>query len=165
MNAANACRLGAAALALALLGACATTARGPASVPTAIKAGQSWIVTRNSTAAQVLDTCSRDSPARQEGAVSGYWAPSVEQIAQLETRLAQLQPAIADPGSYDRQYVGILYRGKQAIYVNAFKPQDDSDLDPSVDAVRVCDGGSSFWGAVFDPDSGTFSEIAVNGAK
>ena len=164
MNAASARRLGGAALALALLGACTTT-RGPASVPTAIKAGQSWIVTRNSTAAQVLDTCSRDSPARHDGAVSGYWAPSVEQVAQLETRLAQLQPTIADPGSYDRQYVGILYRGKQAIYVNAFKPRDDSALDPSVDAVRVCGGGGSFWGAVFDPDSGTFSEIAANGAK
>ncbi|UYB50648.1 hypothetical protein OCJ37_11515 [Xanthomonas sp. AM6] len=162
---AAATRLGGAALALALLGACATTARGPASVPTAIKAGQSWIVTRNSTAAQVLDTCSRDSPARHDGAVSGYWVPTVEQIAQLEARLAQLQPSIAEPASYDRQYVGILYRGKQAIYVNAFKPHDDSELDPSVDAVRVCGGGSGFWGAVFDPASGSFSEIAANGAK
>ena len=163
MNAAGA-RLAGAVLALALLGACSTT-RGPASVPTAIKAGQSWIVTRNSTAAQVLDTCSRDSPARHDGAVSGYWVPTVEQIAQLETRLAQLQPTIPDPASYDRQYVGILYNGKQAIYVNAFKPHDDSDLDPSVDAVRVCGGGGGFWGAVFDPASGAFSEIASNGAK
>jgi len=163
VNAAGA-RLAGAVLALALLGACSTT-RGPASVPTAIKAGQSWIVTRNSTAAQVLDTCSRDSPARHDGAVSGYWVPTVEQIAQLETRLAQLQPTIPDPASYDRQYVGILYNGKQAIYVNAFKPHDDSDLDPSVDAVRVCGGGGGFWGAVFDPASGAFSEIASNGAK
>jgi len=163
VNAAGA-RLAGAVLALALLGACSTT-RGPASVPTAIKAGQSWIVTRNSTAAQVLDTCSRDSPARHDGAVSGYWVPTVEQIAQLETRLAQLQPTIPDPASYDRQYVGILYNGKQAIYVNAFKPHDGSDLDPSVDAVRVCGGGGGFWGAVFDPASGAFSEIASNGAK
>lgn len=163
MNAASA-RLAGAALVLALLGACATT-RGPASVPTAIKAGQSWVVTRNSTAAQVLDTCSRDSPARHDGAVGGYWVPTVEQVAQLETRLAQLQPTIADPAGDDRQYVGIVYRGKQVIYVNAFRPHDDSELDPSVDAVRVCGGGGSFWGAVFDPASGTFSEIAVNGAK
>lgn len=163
MTAAGA-RLGGAALALALLGACATT-RGPASVSTAIKAGQSWVVTRNSTAAQVLDTCSRDSPARHDGAVSGYWVPTVEQVAQLETRLAQLQPEITDPGAYDRQYVGILYRGRRAIYVNAFRPHDDSDLDPSIDAVRACGGGSGFWGAVFDPASGSFSEIAVNGTK
>jgi hypothetical protein len=164
MNAANARRLGGAALVLAVLGAC-STARGPASVPTAIKVGQSWIVTRNSAAAEVLDTCSRDSPARQGGVLSGYWVPTIEQIAQLEARLPQLQPTIAAPASADRQYVGILYRGKHAIYVNAFKPHDDRDVDPSVDAVRVCGGGSGFWGAVFDPDSGTFSEIAVNGAK
>ncbi|KAA8920609.1 hypothetical protein CEK64_06610 [Xanthomonas sontii] len=164
MNAAAGVRLAGMALAMALLGACAT-ARGPAMVPTAVKAGQSWIVTRNSTATQVLDTCSRDSPARQDGAVTGYWIPTPEQIAQLEAHLAQLQPQIADPSASDRQYVGILYRGKQAIYVNAFAPDDSSERDPTVDAVKACGGGNRFWGAVYDPASARFSEIAVNGAR
>ncbi len=156
-------RLSGAALVMALLGACAT-APGPASVPTALKVGQSWVITRNSTAAQVLDTCARDSPAHHERAVSGYWIPTPEQIAQLEAHLAQLQPQIADPSGSDRQYVGIVYNGKQAIYVNAFAPDDDSNRNPSVDAVRACGGGGRFWGAVYDPANLSFSEIAVNGS-
>ncbi|CBA15693.1 hypothetical protein XALC_1180 [Xanthomonas albilineans GPE PC73] len=156
-------RLSGAALVMALLGACAT-APGPASVPTALKVGQSWVVTRNSTAAQVLDTCARDSPAHHDGAVNGYWIPTPEQIAQLEAHLAQLQPQIADPSSSDHQYVGIVYHGKQAIYVNAFAPDDNRDRNPAIDAVRTCGGGARFWGAVYDPASGSFSEIAVNGA-
>ena len=164
MNAANGVRLAGMALAMALLGAGAT-ARGPAMVPTAVKAGPARIVTRNTTATQVLDTCSRDSPARQDGAVTGYWIPTPEQIAQLEAHLAQLQPQIAAPSASDRQYVGILYRGKQAIYVNAFAPDDSSERDPTVDAIKACGGGNRFWGAVYDPASARFAELAVNGAR
>lgn len=54
---------GAAAFALIALAGCATTPP-PASVPTNIKSGQSWVITRQGIAEQVLDTCSRDSPAR-----------------------------------------------------------------------------------------------------
>ena len=31
------------------------------------------------------------------------------------------------------------------------------------EAIRVCDGGAQFWGAVFDPASNTFSELQFNG--
>lgn len=62
---------GAAALAAIALAGCAST-QGPSSVPTNLKNGQSWIITRQSVAEQVLQTCSRDSPARHPGRVSGY---------------------------------------------------------------------------------------------
>lgn len=73
-------------LALAALAAACTPAnvRSGASVPTAVKTGQSWVVTRPVIAAQVLDTCSRSSPGREAGAVTGYWAPSRQQVEQLE---------------------------------------------------------------------------------
>ena len=35
--------------------------------------------------------------------------------------------------------------------------------DPARDAIRVCDGGAQFWGAVFDPGSGSFSDVQFNG--
>lgn len=149
--------------ALVLLAGCTPANTRPGSLPTAIKTGQSWVVTRPVVAAQVLDTCSRDSPAKGGAGVSGYWAPSRAQIEQLEARLSQLQSRIAEPEKSDRQYVGIESRGRQLIYINAFTLPDHSRINPVREAVRVCDGGARFWGAVFDPQSGNFSDVAVNG--
>ncbi len=69
-------------------------------------------------------------------------------------------PKAAD---FDRQYVGIEMDGRQLIYLNAFHLPDDADIDPARDAIRVCDGGAQFWGAVFDPASGSFSDVQFNG--
>lgn len=154
-------RLALVAAGLLALSGCASQA--PRSVPTALKSGQSWVVTRPQLAAQVLDTCSRDSPARHPGGVSGYWAPSRQQIEQLEAQQDQLKPSIAAPRDFDRQYVGIEAGGRRLIYINAFHLPDSSELDPGRTAVQVCDGGAGFWGAVYDPEHGSFSDIAVNG--
>ncbi|QJD67503.1 hypothetical protein HG421_07040 [Xanthomonas campestris pv. badrii] len=152
---------GATVLAVLALAGCATT-QAPSTVPTNLKSGQSWIISRQSIAEQVLDTCSRDSPARQPGRISGYWAPSQQQIELLESRQDALTPTIAEPREYDRQYVGVVIQGQQLIYINAFKLPDDPPVKPAREAIRVCDGGSAFWGALYDPQTGAFSEIAIN---
>lgn len=148
----------------ALLGACATT-QGPTSVPTAARTGQSWVVTRPIIAAQVLDTCSRPSPGREAGRVSGYWAPGRQQIDQLEAKLPALESQVPGVLDFDRQYVGIEVDGKQLIYINAFHLPADNTVRPAREAVRVCDGGAQFWGAVFDPATRAFSELQFNGGK
>lgn len=152
-------------LALAALAAACTPAntRPGASVPTAVKTGQSWVVTRPVVAAQVLDTCSRSSPGREPGRVTGYWAPSRQQVEQLEAQLPSLEAQVPKAADFDRQYVGIEMDGRQLIYLNAFHLPDDADIDPARDAIRVCDGGAQFWGAVFDPASGRFSDVQFNG--
>lgn len=152
-------------LAIAALAAACTPAntRPGASVPTAIKTGQSWVVTRPVVAAQVLDTCSRSSPGREPGRVTGYWAPSRQQVEQLEARLPSLETQVPKAADFDRQYVGIEMDGRQLIYLNAFHLPDDADIDPARDAIRVCDGGAQFWGALFDPASGSFSDVQFNG--
>lgn len=152
-------------LALAALAAACTPAntRPGASVPTAIKTGQSWVVTRPVIVAQVLDTCSRPSPGQTPGRVTGYWAPSRQQVEQLEAALPVLEPQVPQVADFNRQYVGIELEGRKVIYLNAFKLPDHSNVDPSREAIRVCDGGSMFWGAVFDPATGQFSEVAFNG--
>ncbi len=152
-------------LALAALAAACTPAntRPGASVPTAVKTGQSWVVTRPVVAAQVLDTCSRSSPGREPGRVTGYWAPSRQQVEQLEAQLPSLEAQVPKAANFDRQYVGIEMDGRQLIYLNAFHLPDDADIDPARDAIRVCDGGAQFWGAVFDPASGSFSDVQFNG--
>ncbi len=152
-------------LALAALAAACTPAntRPGASVPTAVKTGQSWVVTRPVVAAQVLNTCSRSSPGREPGRVTGYWAPSRQQVEQLEAQLPSLEAQVPKAADFDRQYVGIEMDGRQLIYLNAFHLPDDADIDPARDAIRVCDGGAQFWGAVFDPASGSFSDVQFNG--
>jgi len=152
-------------LALAALAAACTPAntRPGASVPTAIKPGQSWVVTRPIVAAQVLDPCSRDSPGREAGRVTGYWAPSRKDVEQLEAALPTLEVQVPKAADFDRQYVGIEMNARKLIYLNAFHLPDDADIDPARDAIRVCDGGAQFWGAVFDPASGGFSDVQFNG--
>ncbi|WP_115553584.1 hypothetical protein [Xanthomonas arboricola] len=150
------------AFAVLALAGCATT-QAPSTVPTNLKSGQSWIITRQSVAEQVLDTCSRDSPARHPGQITGYWEPSHQQIEQLESRQDALTPSIAEPREFDRQYVGVVIEGQQLIYINAFKLPNDPPVKPAREAIKVCDGGSAFWGALYDPQTGAFSQIAVNG--
>ncbi|ALS95111.1 hypothetical protein [Xanthomonas oryzae] len=155
---------GAVALAVIALAGCATT-QGPASVPTNLKNGQSWIITRQGVAEQVLQPCSRDSPAKHPGQISGYWVPSHQQIEQLEARQDALTPTIAEPREFDRQYVGVVIQGRQLIYINAFKLPNTPEVKPATEAIQVCDGGSMFWGALYDPQTGAFSQIAVNAIR
>ncbi|WP_355608686.1 hypothetical protein RZV17_08765 [Xanthomonas cannabis] len=154
---------GAVALAVLALAGCATT-QGPSSVPTNLKNGQSWIITRQGVAEQVLQTCSRDSPARHPDQITGYWAPNHQQIEQLESRQDALTPTIAEPREFDRQYVGVVIGGQQLIYINAFKLPNTPQMKPATEAIQACDGGNMFWGALYDPQTGAFSQIAVNGA-
>ena len=149
--------------ALALAACTPANVKPGASVSTTIKTGQSWVVTRPLIAAQVLDTCSRDSPAKHADGVSGYWAPSRAQIDALESRLSQLQPTIAEPAQSGRQYVGFIAQGRQLIYINAFTVPDHENVNPAREAIRVCDGGAQFWGAVFDPATNQFTDVQFNG--
>jgi len=152
---------GAGVLAMLALAGCATTQR-PASVPTNLKNGQSWIITRQGVAEQVMQTCSRDSPARHPGQISGYWLPSHQQIEQLQARQDALTPTIAEPRKFDRQYVGVVIHGQQLIYINAFRLPTTQQVKPATEAIQACDGGNMFWGALYDPQTGAFSQIAVN---
>lgn len=148
---------------LALAACTPSNVKPGALVPTAIKAGQSWVVTRPVVAAQVLDTCSRDSPARHAGAVTGYWAPSRSDVDALESHLPQLSASVPDAAQSNRQYVGFESEGRRLIYVNAFPLPDHSEINPAREAIRVCDGGRQFWGAVYDPQAGSFSDVQFNG--
>jgi hypothetical protein len=55
---------------------------------------------------------------------------------------------------YVREYVGIVVGGKRFIYVNAY---------PAGGPSSVCDGGSSFWGVVYEPEAREFGDLAFNG--
>jgi len=122
----------------------------------------------------VLKQCSRATPENVDGA----WAIPPNVAAQLEQDLHKLaglksyqccsfRGTVNDPAAYLRQYVGVTIRGKKYVYINAFrhaifiKPEDKDAWKRS--PVMVCDGGSSYWGALYDPETREFLELAFNG--
>jgi hypothetical protein len=106
--------------------------------------------------------CSREGPAK----VDGGWEPSDSTIQIAESQLAQLsqaamkQQTMQSPTGYFRQYVGIVIAGRKLIYLNAIA---DETSYWKTKFVSVCDGGSGFWGAIYDPATRKFSDLHENG--
>lgn len=135
-----------------------------------------WSITFHPTARYVLPSsagpallrqCSRFVPSN----VSEYWQPSSEQIRELEARLVPYLAKRAAAGAetppasprYHRQYVGIVSDGVRLIYGNFFSGQGIPRSTEAKTAVIVCDGGSSFWGVVYDVEAGTIVKVDFNG--
>jgi hypothetical protein len=126
-------------------------------------------------AAQLLaHPCSRSGPPRFEKT----WFPTPAEVQALESRLDRIsslrsvglvqQQRIENPSQYHRQYVGIVVGERKLIYINAFcdNPEDvvvRQGGDWRQHPIDVCDGGDCFWSAVYDPLSGEFSDLQVNG--
>ena len=123
----------------------------------------------------LMDQCSRSVPQWDE-----FWTPEPAQIADLESTFDQAVAAqlktrgeLAPPAGFDRQYLGIVVAGAKRIYVNAFLHELDEGKGKQVtfpprdfwrtNAVIVCDGGSYYFGAVYDPATKKFSDFAFNG--
>jgi hypothetical protein len=70
---------------------------------------------------------------------------------------------------YCFQYVGLVINNKKYIYINAFQIESAHDLDSfykdwKTSPVIVCDGGDSFWGVLYDLETGLFTKLSINGA-
>ena len=151
-------RMGGLVVGLAFLASCAS-GRSPA--------GRS-VVLPASDYARVLMLCSREGPR----GVEGSWEVSAGVVLDLERdlpKLARLRSSacclwggrVRDPGSYYRQYVGIVVGSRRLVYVNAFRslPGPSWRSEP----VGGCDGGEGHWGVVYDPATRRFSDLAFNG--
>lgn len=117
----------------------------------------------------VSKLCSRPGPK-----VDGGWKATEQDIATLESnlkRITLLRSAgilkgirVAHPENCYRQYIPIIVAGRKLIYVNAFCGIKVSDSDWRTQFVTICDGGESVWGVLYDPATGEFSDLEVNGA-
>jgi hypothetical protein len=114
----------------------------------------------------LLKQCSRDVPRP----VSGFWLPSSEQIAKLEQRAVAYvgdseskKQRAPDRIAYHRQYVGVVVKGKRLIYGNFYPANFESSRNEASSSVVICDGGASFWGLVFDPETNQILELRLNG--
>jgi hypothetical protein len=111
-------------------------------------------------------------PKRGPEAIEGSWQPTKEQIDTLETNIQSVTELrnfgaphgekIAHPEQYFRQYLGVVRGGKMRIYVNAMcDVKAEPDWRDHLEIVM--DGGSCFWQAWYDPTSGKFLELSING--
>lgn len=114
---------------------------------------------------RLTNQCSRPSPTD----VTSYWTPSVAQAIAIEKLLPKMTPPSGEgidvPGSC-RQYIGIIVHGKKLIYLNAFPVEEikrPDFRDWKIKAIRICDGGSHYWGVEFDPADNTFHHLGTNG--
>lgn len=109
----------------------------------------------------LLQQCSRSTPI-----VERFWAPTDVQIQELEGNIEKLSSLESDRccnsgkiegalKNYSRQYAGVIILGEKYIYINA-GPLGRENLN-------VCDGGKSYWGALYNPAKMLFSELAFNG--
>jgi len=107
--------------------------------------------------------------------VSDIWIPSDIEILKMEAKLSEVE-RLRDPGrsqvnggriynvdSYFMQYAGIIANGRKLIYISAFQGfQGAADTWRTRD-VDINDGGASVWHAVYDPGTGEFSDLRLNG--
>lgn len=101
------------------------------------------------------------------------WTPSESEVAQLEMGLPAFLRTAEDPWlrpdppiwerapDYLRQYLGIVEDGEQIIYANFFCSAEDIDWHNEV--VFVQDGGDCYFQVKYNPGTGEFFDLMVNG--
>lgn len=99
------------------------------------------------------------------------WQPSQADLATLEAALPQIsgmkaQPHdprhIAYPDRYFLQFLPIIQQGKKQIFVSAFC-NAPSGGEWRTHLYVVVDGGECYWQVYYDPASGKFSNLFING--
>jgi hypothetical protein len=79
----------------------------------------------------------------------------------LSGKLTSAPTREKDPRQYYRQYVGVVVAGRKLIYVNGICEKPPSYWRRAL--VDVCDGGACYWGVLYDPSTGEFSQFEMNG--
>lgn len=72
---------------------------------------------------------------------------------------------ITNINQYGYQFIGVVISGKKYIYINAFDMEFVTQIkrDWKKEPFTVCDGGSYYWGVLFDLKTTKFSKLAFNG--
>jgi hypothetical protein len=155
-----------------LLAAAMTLACAHGSLPAAAADGT---ILPESATHELLSQCSRPVPE-----IEGTWHPAEGDVRLLESdlpRLLHMKAAgccirgdrVRSLAGFTRQYAGVYVSGRKYIYVNAFAstmlilPPGMPPIEWKTRPFIACDGGSGFWGVLYDPLTRRFSELAFNG--
>jgi hypothetical protein len=98
-----------------------------------------------------------------EATVQGAWIPDRAQLDALEAGLPDALGTLQLPRplrDYGRQYAGFVAGGHAYILVNAFC---DAPADWTHAPVWVADGGACFFQITYEPATGAFTNLRVNG--
>jgi hypothetical protein len=125
--------------------------------------------------ADMLRQCSRAVP----DTVGSYFDLTINDIQGLENNFKKvlkikasdcclLGGVIKNIKDYCFQYVGLVINDKKYIYINAFQIESAQDLktiykDWKTSPIVACDGGDSFWGVLYDLETGLFIQLSING--
>jgi hypothetical protein len=145
---------------LTLLAGCATTPLVP---------GRS-VTLSGPMAYQIARPCSRPGPPKFDD----VWEPTQADIAEMEAHFGWLRrlrstvcclpgAQVRNVNDYFRQYVGIVVNGRRLIYINAFAADEEPPKSWTHHPINFCDGGTGSWGALYDPATHRFSDLAFNG--
>ena len=108
-------------------------------------------------------------------AFQGTWVPDEETVRDLDSHLELLDKMLHKRGCrapksnpvaarYRFQYVGVQVNGRRMVFVNGFALtiDDASNFnEPNTICALVNDGGCSFFGALYDPVSKTFTHLEI----
>ncbi|MEN3369080.1 MAG: hypothetical protein V7609_1223 [Verrucomicrobiota bacterium] len=111
----------------------------------------------------------------------GFWKPKKSHLREVERALptflrkemqsrplGELSEVIALAPKYRRQYVGMILNGRKVIWVNCIPQKSENGVDPFAnwnrEIVDVSDGGSGFWGVIYDVEKHSFERLILNGS-
>ena len=128
---------------------------------------------------KLLNQCSRSTPQN----IQAYFDVTKEDVEQLEQNFKRLyslkskgccapKAKVGNLKNYVYQYVGVEIYSKKYIYINALgffdkKEVQDNNFffeDWKSRPVIICDGGSMFWGVLYNLESQKFSDLSMNGS-
>jgi hypothetical protein len=111
-----------------------------------------------------------------------YWSPDFAAVKAAEDRLPAYVAAtrgcakrFKPLAEYRRQYVGVVVDGRRRLYLNAYEASSQDEMQKLFPGLRenppdwrmmpydMCHGGPAFWGAEYDLDKATFSNLECSG--
>lgn len=118
----------------------------------------------------IINQCSRDHPKN----VSSFWNVSADEISLLEKNFGKVlimrikddfgNTRVCDLNHFVYQYMGLTISGERYIYINASAGFFGNENLWRYNPVNVCDGGGSYWGALFNLQTKQFSQLAFDGS-
>ncbi len=133
------------------------------------------VITDNDEIKILFNQCSRMTPSFR----TGYRKLDPQTLAKVEALLPQKLTEVAKGKAiklddYYRQYVAFELLRRKLVYVNAFHKKDIKTWagkdttrlsrlsNWQTKAINVCGGKSSYWGALYDGQTGEIAEILFN---